>query len=123
MSVLKVVNISILVLLISTVIIVESYYYEDDFSHNRQKISPKFSNMCLVCVPDSKKSSVLMHACNKWKIVFVQETRRTEATDAAARLTSALVDHLNVGVAQAYLNQVKINGEDDTNVKTIRNLP
>ena len=36
---------------------------------------------------------------------LLQETRRTEATDAAARLTSALVDHLNVGVAQAYLNQ------------------
>ena len=39
------------------------------------------------------------------RISCFQETRRTEATDAAARLTSALVDHLNVGVAQAYLNQ------------------
>ena len=43
----------------------------------------------------------------------MQETRRTEATDAAARLTSALVDHLNVGVAQAYLNQVQFHEEDD----------
>ena len=42
MSVLKVENISILVL-ISTVIIVESYYYEDDFSQNRQKIMPRLS--------------------------------------------------------------------------------
>ena len=35
----------------------------------------------------------------------IQEERRSEATEAAAALTSALVDHLNVGVAQAYLNQ------------------
>ena len=42
MSLLKVVNISLLVI-INTVIIVESYYYEDDFSQNRQKISPRLS--------------------------------------------------------------------------------
>ena len=41
MSVLKVVNISILVMIINTVIIVESYYYEDDFSQNRHKIMPR----------------------------------------------------------------------------------
>ena len=41
MSVLKVVNISILVMIINTVIIVESYYYEDDFSQNRQRIMPR----------------------------------------------------------------------------------
>ena len=35
-----------------------------------------------------------------------QERRRKEATEASEALTHALVDHLNVGVAQAYLNQV-----------------
>ena len=44
----------------------------------------------------------------------MQETRRTEATEAASRLTSALVDHLNVGVAQAYLNQVHCDWPSDS---------
>ena len=35
-----------------------------------------------------------------------QELKRQEAIKASAELTQALVDHLNVGVAQAYLNQV-----------------
>ncbi len=35
-----------------------------------------------------------------------QEVKRQEAIKASAELTQALVDHLNVGVAQAYLNQV-----------------
>eukprot|EP00095_Tigriopus_kingsejongensis_P002606 snap_masked-scaffold632_size121914-processed-gene-0.11 protein:Tk02606 transcript:snap_masked-scaffold632_size121914-processed-gene-0.11-mRNA-1 annotation:"conserved hypothetical protein" len=41
----------------------------------------------------------------------LQERRRQEACQAAAQLTSALTDHLNVGVAQAYLNQKRLDAE------------
>ncbi|XP_053907371.1 biogenesis of lysosome-related organelles complex 1 subunit 1 [Cuculus canorus] len=41
----------------------------------------------------------------------LQERRRREAITAATRLTEALVDHLNVGVAQAYVNQRKLDQE------------
>lgn len=41
----------------------------------------------------------------------IQEIKRKEAVQAANNLTQALVDHLNVGVAQAYLNQKKLDAE------------
>ena len=40
-SVLKIVNISIFLVVINSVIIVESYYYKDDFTQYRQKITPR----------------------------------------------------------------------------------
>ncbi|XP_072356785.1 biogenesis of lysosome-related organelles complex 1 subunit 1 [Scyliorhinus torazame] len=46
----------------------------------------------------------------------LQEKRRKDAVAAATCLTEALVDHLNVGVAQAYVNQRKLDNE----VKTLQ---
>jgi hypothetical protein len=39
------------------------------------------------------------------------EKKRQEALESATNLTSLLVDHLNEGVAQAYLNQRKLDAE------------
>ncbi|KAJ8913644.1 hypothetical protein NQ315_007361 [Exocentrus adspersus] len=56
-------------------------------------------------------SMVKEHQCKQAKKRDVQENKRREACTAASELTQALVDHLNVGVAQAYLNQKKLDAE------------
>lgn len=40
-----------------------------------------------------------------------QEIRRKDVIESSNELTQAIVDHLNVGVAQAYLNQKRLDAE------------
>merc|ERR1711872_1181220 len=57
-------------------------------------------------------SSILKeHQTSQQRRRELEETRRIEAVAATNKLSHALVDHLNSGVAQAYLNQKKIDSE------------
>uniref|UniRef100_A0A5F9D169 Biogenesis of lysosome-related organelles complex 1 subunit 1 n=1 Tax=Oryctolagus cuniculus TaxID=9986 RepID=A0A5F9D169_RABIT len=68
--------------------------------------------------PDATMLSRLLkeHQAKQNERKELQEKRRREAITAATCLTEALVDHLNVGVAQAYVNQRKLDRE----VKTLQ---
>lgn len=53
-------------------------------------------------------SSILKeHQSSQQRRRELEETRRIEAVNATNKLSHALVDHLNTGVAQAYINQVR----------------
>lgn len=65
----------------------------------------------LGCSLTYHSSFLMVFMCLTWT-----ERRRREAITAATCLTEALVDHLNVGVAQAYVNQRKLDHE----VKTLQ---
>ncbi|XP_021957866.1 biogenesis of lysosome-related organelles complex 1 subunit 1 [Folsomia candida] len=56
-------------------------------------------------------SLVKKHSEEQQKLREIQEMKRKEAIQAATELTKNLVDHLNVGVAQAYLNEKKLDSE------------
>ncbi|XP_055857027.1 biogenesis of lysosome-related organelles complex 1 subunit 1 [Episyrphus balteatus] len=56
-------------------------------------------------------SMVKEHQARQVKRKEEQEIRRKEAIESSNELTQALVDHLNVGVAQAYLNQKRLDAE------------
>ncbi|XP_023175523.1 biogenesis of lysosome-related organelles complex 1 subunit 1 [Drosophila hydei] len=56
-------------------------------------------------------SMVKEHHSKQSKRKQEQEVRRKEAIEASNELTQSLVDHLNVGVAQAYLNQKRLDVE------------
>lgn len=79
-----------------------------------------FDNLKLLYWPTnlSKMLSRLLkeHQAKQNERKELQERRRREAIAAATSLTEALVDHLNVGVAQAYVNQRKLDHE----VKTLQ---
>lgn len=56
-------------------------------------------------------SLVKQHHARQQARKDIQEKRKTEAMAAATALTHALVDHLNSGVAQSYVNQKKLDTE------------
>ncbi|XP_034478507.1 biogenesis of lysosome-related organelles complex 1 subunit 1 [Drosophila innubila] len=56
-------------------------------------------------------SMVKEHHAKQSKRKQEQEVRRKEAIETSNELTQSLVDHLNVGVAQAYLNQKRLDAE------------
>ncbi|KAH8354917.1 hypothetical protein KR093_001137 [Drosophila rubida] len=56
-------------------------------------------------------SMVKEHHSKQSKRKQEQEVRRKEAIESSNELTQSLVDHLNVGVAQAYLNQKRLDAE------------
>ncbi|XP_034111182.1 biogenesis of lysosome-related organelles complex 1 subunit 1 [Drosophila nasuta] len=56
-------------------------------------------------------SMVKEHHAKQSKRKQEQEVRRKEAIESSNELTQSLVDHLNVGVAQAYLNQKRLDAE------------
>lgn len=51
------------------------------------------------------------HQAKQTKRKEEQEARKKEVSESANQMTVALVDHLNVGVAQAYLNQKRLDAE------------
>ncbi|XP_040578668.1 biogenesis of lysosome-related organelles complex 1 subunit 1 [Lepeophtheirus salmonis] len=56
-------------------------------------------------------SMVKEHQTNKSKRKETEEILRKEASEAGGALTESLTDHLNVGVAQAYINQKRIDSQ------------
>uniref|UniRef100_A0A4W5JS03 Biogenesis of lysosome-related organelles complex 1 subunit 1 n=1 Tax=Hucho hucho TaxID=62062 RepID=A0A4W5JS03_9TELE len=73
-------------------------------------------DICLRATPLTIITCFREHHAKQNERKEVQERRRREAIAAATCLTEALVDHLNVGVAQAYVNQRKLDHE----VKTLQ---
>ncbi|GFT33636.1 biogenesis of lysosome-related organelles complex 1 subunit 1 [Nephila pilipes] len=63
------------------------------------------------CVEEMLSSIVKEHQSKQSVKRDELEKKRKDAAVAASTLTSALVDHLNVGVAQAYLNQKRLDYE------------
>ncbi|XP_029656470.1 biogenesis of lysosome-related organelles complex 1 subunit 1 isoform X1 [Octopus sinensis] len=56
-------------------------------------------------------SLVKQHLTQQQARKELQEKRKAEAMASATALTHALVDHLNSGVAQSYVNQKKLDTE------------